>query len=99
MGADNKLRLTGTHETSTYDTFSYSLADRQCSLRLPTVPVMNENQWLTRKFAGYFELRTPSANMDPYVVCALIAQSVTNPTNKEHVNTLINKYNAHINRH
>ena len=43
MGADNRQRLIGKHETSSFDTFSFSLADRQCSLRIPTIPGFDKN--------------------------------------------------------
>ena len=36
--------------------------------------------------------------MDPYVVCALVAQSITKPADKEHITQLMISYNKHINK-
>lgn len=35
-GADNHKRLTGIHETSSMDKFSYGCGNRACSFRIPT---------------------------------------------------------------
>ena len=63
-GHDNDKRLTGKHETADFNTFSYGVADRGCSIRIPKSTY--ENQY------GYFEDRRPSSNIDPYVVCEKI---------------------------
>jgi len=63
-GSHNKERMTGEHETSSYNDFSYGVANRGCSVRIPTNTFNNKS--------GYFEDRRPSSNMDPYVVTALI---------------------------
>jgi glutamine synthetase len=63
-GHDNDKRLTGKHETANFNTFSYGVADRGCSIRIPKST--HENQ------CGYFEDRRPSSNIDPYVVCEKI---------------------------
>ena len=34
-GDDNRLRLTGNHETSNYDEFTFGVANRGCSVRIP----------------------------------------------------------------
>ena len=34
-GKDNQRRLTGIHETSSIDVFSYGIADRGASIRIP----------------------------------------------------------------
>ena len=34
-GPDNHLRLTGLHETQSIDTFSWGIADRGASIRVP----------------------------------------------------------------
>ena len=64
-GQDNHLRLTGHHETSSVETFSYGCGNRAASFRIPT-SVMNA------KGKGYIEDRRPASNIDPYVVCAAI---------------------------
>jgi glutamine synthetase len=72
FGANNKLRLTGLNETSSYNRFSYGLDNRACSVRIPTKPVKSGNIDI-RHIQGYLEDRRPGANSDPYVVCSLIA--------------------------
>jgi len=64
-GLHNKERMTGAHETASYDTFSYGVADRGSSVRIPNVAKIEGK--------GYFEDRRPASNMDPYVVTSLIA--------------------------
>ena len=64
-GKDNELRLTGHHETSSVDNFSYGCGNRAASFRIPT-SVMHANG------KGYIEDRRPASNIDPYVVSAAI---------------------------
>lgn len=64
-GEGNDKRLTGHHETSSCDTFSFGCGNRAASFRIPT-SVMHANG------KGYIEDRRPSSNIDPYVVCASI---------------------------
>ena len=59
-GEDNDQRLTGTHETSSPDKFTFGELDRTASVRIPLVTINNDG-------AGYLEDRRPSANMDPYL--------------------------------
>ena len=64
-GEDNHLRLTGHHETSTSDKFSWGVGSRAASFRIPTsVRAANGK--------GYIEDRRPASNIDPYVVSAMI---------------------------
>lgn len=64
---DNTKRLTGTHETSSIDKFTYGVADRTASIRIPTQ---------TAKVGkGYLEDRRPSSDCDPYVVTSKIAET------------------------
>lgn len=67
-GDDNQKRLTGIHETSSCEKFSYGVANRAASFRIPT-SVKNDNG------KGYIEDRRPASNIDPYVVCSLIADT------------------------
>lgn len=60
-GADNMRRLVGRLETSSIDKFSWGVADRGSSVRIPR-GVANAGK-------GYLEDRRPSSNMDPYAVC------------------------------
>lgn len=69
-GNDNHLRLTGKHETSSLYDFSFSVAGRHTSIRIPTE---------TRsKKQGYFEDRRPSSSLDPYVCTALLHATSVN---------------------
>uniref|UniRef100_A0A8R1I5K6 glutamine synthetase n=1 Tax=Caenorhabditis japonica TaxID=281687 RepID=A0A8R1I5K6_CAEJA len=67
-GMDNLRRLTGRHETSSADKFSWGVANRACSIRIP--------RQVAEEGCGYLEDRRPSSNCDPYLVTAMIAQSV-----------------------
>lgn len=64
-GQDNHKRLTGIHETSPFDKFSYGAGNRAASIRIPT-STMNQNG------KGYIEDRRPASNIDPYVVSSII---------------------------
>ena len=66
-GDDNHLRLTGKHETASMESFSYGVADRGASIRIP--------RDTDRDKKGYLEDRRPSSNMDPYVVTSLILET------------------------
>jgi glutamine synthetase len=66
-GEDNELRLTGKHETSDINTFTYGIANRGCSIRIPN---MTHHQRY-----GYIEDRRPSSNFNPYLVLPLIFET------------------------
>ena len=66
-GSGNELRMTGKHETASYDTFSYGVANRGASIRIPRQSEKDQK--------GYLEDRRPSSNMDPYVVTSLILET------------------------
>lgn len=68
-GADNTLRLTGHHETSDINTFTYGIADRTASVRIPSETY--------RMKCGYFEDRRPGANADPYIITSKLYKHVT----------------------
>ena len=63
-GEDNNERLTGLHETSDINTFSYGVANRGCSIRIP--------RSTEAKKCGYFEDRRPSSSADMYLVTGKI---------------------------
>ena len=66
-GAGIPERLTGLHETCSYDEFRYGVSDRGASIRIP---------WqCARDRKGYLEDRRPNANCDPYTVCRLIVDT------------------------
>merc|ERR1719310_1800319 len=70
-GEDNKRRLTGAHETAPITKFSWGVANRGCSVRIPRM-TEKEN-------CGYFEDRRPASNMDPYVVTGKIMETCVVP--------------------
>ena len=70
-GEDNKRRLTGAHETAPITKFSYGVANRGCSVRIPR---MTE-----KEKCGYFEDRRPASNMDPYIVTGKIMETTVLP--------------------
>ena len=59
-GEGIERRVTGEHETQSYDTFSWGVSDRGASVRIP---------WHVEKNGcGYLEDRRPNSNADPYLV-------------------------------
>ena len=54
--------ILGKHETSSIENFSYGIANRGCSIRIPRTTEHSGK--------GYYEDRRPAANIDPYVVCS-----------------------------
>jgi len=67
-GEDYELRLTGEHETCSYQEYKYGVADRTASVRIPLHVAANNY--------GYFEDRRPNANADPYKVSNIITETV-----------------------
>ncbi len=67
-GAHNEERMTGLHETCKIDEFRYGVSDRGASVRIPLVTA--------KEGKGYLEDRRPAANMDPYLVCAKLIETV-----------------------
>ena len=68
-GEGNDRRLTGAHETSPITEFSFGVADRGCSIRIPRDLHNCDYK------SGYIEDRRPASNMDPYLVTAKIAET------------------------
>jgi|TARA_B110000438_G_scaffold33072_1_gene32717 glutamine synthetase len=66
-GAHNEERLTGLHETCSISDFRYGVSDRGASIRIPMATAKDG--------FGYLEDRRPSANMDPYRVCAALIET------------------------
>ena len=69
-GPDNHLRLTGLHETQSIDMFSWGLADRGASIRVPHTFVKDD------KYRGYLEDRRPNSQGDPYKIISRIMKTV-----------------------
>lgn len=63
-GVSNELRLSGEHETSSYNTFISGVGDRGASVRI--------GNKISNQGFGYFEDRRPAANMDPYLVIKIL---------------------------
>ena len=68
-GPDNHLRLTGLHETQSIDKFSYGLADRGASVRIP-------HSFVNSGYKGYLEDRRPNSAADPYLVAGRIIKTI-----------------------
>ena len=73
-GPDNHMRLTGLHETQSIDKFSYGVADRGASVRVP-------HSFVNNGYKGYLEDRRPNSAADPYLVAGRILKTIqTVPT-------------------
>ena len=68
-GKDNDKRLTGNHETSSIDTFTWGENDRTASIRIPFSEVVEGKM-------GYLEDRRPSASMNPYEAFLYLVSTV-----------------------
>jgi glutamine synthetase len=67
-GLYNDERLTGEHETSSINDFSYGFSTRDTSIRIPAQAIIEKK--------GYFEDRRPASNCDPYLVSERMLQTV-----------------------
>jgi glutamine synthetase len=73
-GPDNHFRLTGLHETQSIDKFSYGIADRGSSIRVP-------HSFVNSGYKGYLEDRRPNSAANPYEVASRILKTIqTVPT-------------------
>ena len=68
-GPDNHMRLTGKHETAPWNKFSYGVADRGASVRVPHSFIKND-------YKGYLEDRRPNSQGDPYQIASQILETV-----------------------
>jgi glutamine synthetase len=69
-GPDNHMRLTGKHETASIHTFSYGVADRGCSIRVP-------HSFVNNSYKGYLEDRRPNSQGDPYQIASQILKTIS----------------------
>ena len=69
-GLHNEQRMTGEHETSSINDFSYGYSTRDTSIRIPAQSMLDGK--------GYFEDRRPASNCDPYSVALRMLQTVYN---------------------
>lgn len=70
-GEGNELRMTGKHETASYDKFSHGRANRGASVRIGNDTINDKK--------GYFEDRRPSSNGDPYNITSILFETSTTP--------------------
>ena len=68
-GEDNTNRLTGRHETGSIEKFTWGVANRGASVRVP--------RSCAREGKGYFEDRRPASSADPYQITGAIAETVS----------------------
>ena len=66
-GEHNELRLTGKHETSCMNKFSFGIGTRNTSVRIPTQTAKDGY--------GYFEDRRPASNIDPYRATSILFET------------------------
>lgn len=69
-GPDNHMRLTGKHETAPWNKFSYGVADRGASIRVP-------HSFVRNGYRGYLEDRRPNSQGDPYAIASQILKTVS----------------------
>ena len=73
-GPDNHMRLTGLHETQAIDKFSYGVADRGASIRVP-------HSFANNGYKGYLEDRRPNSAGNPYDIASRVLKTIaTVPT-------------------
>jgi glutamine synthetase len=68
-GPDNHLRLTGLHETQTIDKFSWGIADRGASIRVP-------HSFVNDGYKGYLEDRRPNSQGCPYQIASRVLKTI-----------------------
>ncbi len=66
-GKDNNKRMTGQHETASFDKFTWGIGSRNTSVRIGYDTYKNKK--------GYFEERRPASNIDPYLATSIIFQT------------------------
>ncbi|AXK80200.1 glutamine synthetase [Pseudolabrys taiwanensis] len=69
-GPDNDKRLTGKHETAPWNKFSYGVADRGASIRVP-------HSFVNNGYKGYLEDRRPNSMGDPYQIASQILKTIS----------------------
>lgn len=68
-GEGNRDRMTGEHETANIDTFTWGVANRGASVRVPRA--------CAAEGKGYFEDRRPASNGDPYRITGMMMETVS----------------------
>lgn len=67
-GQHNEERLIGHFEAPSIESFTYGVAERGCSVRIPLQVVQQQK--------GYIEDRRPGSNMDPYLVISKLLETI-----------------------
>ena len=70
------MRLTGKHETAPIDKFSYGVADRGASIRVP-------HSFVNNGYKGYLEDRRPNSQGDPYQIASQILKTISEVSDSE----------------
>ncbi|CAL9689678.1 unnamed protein product [Knipowitschia caucasica] len=63
----NQQRMNGVAWNPDFNTFTWAIADRKSSVRIPAC--VNQGR------RGYLEDRRPSSDCDPYLVCTILVQT------------------------
>lgn len=66
-GEGNTDRMTGAHETASYNKFTYGEGTRAASVRIGMSTV--------KKGKGFYEDRRPASNICPYIVTGILADT------------------------
>ena len=69
-GPDNDKRLTGKHETAPWNKFTYGVADRGASVRVP-------HSFVNNGYKGYLEDRRPNSMGDPYQIASQVLKTIS----------------------
>ena len=89
-GPDNDKRLTGKHETAPWNKFSYGVADRGASIRVPHCFVNNG-------YKGYLEDRRPNSQGDPYQIASQILKTIASVPLRRCQGRLSALFTTHVN--
>jgi glutamine synthetase len=81
-GPHNHLRLTGLHETAAIDQFSYGVADRGASIRVP-------HSFVNDGHRGYLEDRRPNSLGCPYMIAGRILETISSVPTAEAAQPLL----------
>ena len=68
-GPDNHMRLTSKHATASIDKFSYGVANRGASIRVP-------HSFVNNGYKGYLEDRRPNSQGNPYQIASRILKTI-----------------------
>jgi glutamine synthetase len=68
-GPDNHMRLTGKHETAAIHEFTFGVANRGASIRVP-------HSFVNNGYKGYLEDRRPNSQGDPYQISSQILKTI-----------------------